>query len=73
MRKALKALVDAGRGVCWRCGRGIPPGAKWHAGHDDNDRTVYRGVECPPCNVKTAARKGARKRNAAERATRVRL
>jgi DNA-directed RNA polymerase subunit RPC12/RpoP len=73
VRQALKVEVEAGRGFCWRCGRHIPPGSKWHAGHDDYDRSVYRGVECPDCNLRSAARKGARKRNAAQRATRVRL
>lgn len=73
MRKQLQAQVDAGRGCCWRCGRTIPPGAEWHAGHDDDDRAVYRGVECPPCNRKTAASRGATIRNRAQRVTRVRL
>ncbi len=57
--KEYKALREAGLASCWRCGRWIPPGAPMHAGHDDHDRTVYRGPECPPCNLKAAGRKGA--------------
>ncbi len=41
---------------CWRCGDPIDP-AHWHLGHDDDDRTRYRGPECPPCNLPTAARR----------------
>lgn len=63
-RAAMKARVDAGDGWCWRCGRHLPPGSRFHAGHDDNDRSVYRGAECPPCNLKAAARKGNRISNA---------
>lgn len=73
MRKVLGELVAAGRGFCWRCGRHIPPGGRWHTGHDDYDRSRYRGVECPPCNLKTAASKGARQRNGPPGPTRIRL
>lgn len=62
--KAVKAQVAAGNAHCWRCGRYLPPGSKVHAGHDDHDRTVYRGPECAPCNLKAAARKGNRISNA---------
>lgn len=64
IRKALKAEHAAGRGYCWRCGRHIPPSMPRHTGHDDLDRTVIRGNECPDCNLSAAARKGARIRNA---------
>lgn len=67
-RRAVQALRDAGHAHCWRCGKHIPPGATVHAGHDDHDRTVYRGPECPPCNLKAAASKGARIRNARAKA-----
>lgn len=70
MRAAVKASVAAGTAYCWRCGRHLPPGSKAHAGHDDHDRTVYRGAECPPCNLKTAASKGARVANAKRKAAR---
>jgi hypothetical protein len=68
--KAVKAQVAAGTAYCWRCGRYLPPGSKAHAGHDDNDRSVYRGAECPPCNLKNAARKGNRVSNAGRKAWR---
>ena len=57
-RKAGQRLIDSGQAHCWRCGAHLPPGGPWHLGHDDNDRTVYRGPECPPCNLSAAARKG---------------
>ena len=72
MVHAVKAAVAAGTAHCWRCGRHIPPGSKAHAGHDDHDRTIYRGAECPPCNLKAAASKGARIRNAKAKARQTR-
>jgi hypothetical protein len=30
---------------CWRCGHSIQPGQAWDLGHDDHDRTKYRGPE----------------------------
>ena len=63
-RKRLAPLVEAGEITCWRCGRPIYPGSKWDLGHDDWDRTVYRGPEhANRCN--RAA--GARKRNTLRR------
>ena len=59
LRAQCKRDVDAGNGHCWRCGTWIQPGTAWHLGHDDNDRSLYRGIECVPCNLTTAARKGA--------------
>jgi hypothetical protein len=41
--------------TCWRCGAPIDPN-NWHLGHDDYDRRLYRGPECPPCNLATAGR-----------------
>lgn len=46
--------------TCWRCRltgvvTPIDPG-HWHLGHDDLDRTRYRGPECPPCNQATNGR-----------------
>ena len=72
MVHAVKAAVAAGTAHCWRCGRHIPPGSKAHAGHDDHDRTLYRGVECPQCNLVAAAKKGARIRNARAKARQTR-
>ena len=63
-RQAVKAQVDAGLAHCWRCGQPIPPGTTFHLGHHDDDRTRLMGAECPPCNLKAAASKGARVANA---------
>lgn len=41
---------------CWRCGDDIDP-EHWHLGHDDHDRSTYRGPECPPCNLATSGRR----------------
>lgn len=57
-RAKVLALVESGEAFCWRCGQHIPPGSPVHAGHDDEDRSVYRGAECPDCNLRAAARKG---------------
>lgn len=55
-RKAWQARLDHGeRLTCWRCGNPIDPAA-WHLGHDDHDRTVIHGPECPPCNLSAAGR-----------------
>jgi hypothetical protein len=60
------ALVATGRARCWRCGRHIPPGSKWHSGHNDlGDQ--HMGPEHDACNIKAAAAKGARIANAKRR------
>ena len=41
---------------CWRCGVTLDPNA-WHLGHDDHDRSRYRGPECVPCNTATSGRR----------------
>jgi hypothetical protein len=68
--------VAAGRVNCWRCGRLIRPGEPWDLGHDDNDRTLYRGPEhrlrTPWCigNRRAGAKKGNRlQRQALAKAT----
>lgn len=38
-------LVDPGLASCWRCGGWVNPAMPWDLGHDDHDRTVYRGPE----------------------------
>ncbi len=53
-RAAGQRQVDAGTAYCWRCGTWLPPGSTWHLGHDDHDRTIYRGPECVPCNMRGA-------------------
>jgi len=49
---------DGERFTCWRpgCGKRIDP-TDWHLGHDDRDRSRYRGPECPSCNQATASRR----------------
>lgn len=61
LRAAARRRVDAGNGRCWRCGNRIAPHAKFHLGHDDIDRTVYRGEEHPLCNLTAAAKAGRAK------------
>lgn len=56
LRAAYQERMDAGeRFICWRCPRSIDP-TDWCLGHDDADRSVYRGPECPQCNYATAGR-----------------
>lgn len=77
--RALAQLVETSEGFCWRCGGWIDPSMKdragkraWHVGHDDTGTQIL-GPEHNSCNLTAAASKGARTRNAAQRATRVRL
>jgi hypothetical protein len=50
--------------MCWRCGGWVNPSIPWHLGHDDVDRSIYRGPEhrgreCPKGgNTATSSRKG---------------
>lgn len=57
-------VVDKGEGYCWRCGVWLDPAEPWDLGHDDNDRSIYRGPECRPCNRGTAAVRGNQARPA---------
>ena len=50
LRAQVAQLVAAGTAVCWRCGRAIQPWMAWDLGHDDYDRSVYRGPEHAKCN-----------------------
>lgn len=53
IRAELQARMDRGEPFwCWRCDIEINP-EHWHLGHDDVDRSVIRGPECPPCNLAT--------------------
>ena len=57
LRNAYARRMAAGETfTCWRCGATINPDA-WHLGHDDNDRSIYRGPECIPCNLATSTRR----------------
>lgn len=68
-RAEYQKVVDAGAAECWRCHDPVPPGSEWQLGHDDHDRTKYRGVECVKCNESTGGRKGAAVTNAARAMT----
>lgn len=56
LRARYQRRMDAGeRFTCWRCGKQIDP-TRWHLGHNDHDRSRYRGPECVGCNTATAGR-----------------
>lgn len=59
LRKQLEPDVAAGRATCWRCKQRILTGQPWDLGHDDDDRTRYRGPEHVSCNRATAGRRTA--------------
>ena len=56
LRNQWRPQVEAGTVHCARCGRPIQPGQPWDLGHDDHDRTRYRGPEHARCNRATAGR-----------------
>jgi len=59
LRDQVAPRVDAGLVDCWRCGGRIESGEPWDLGHDDNDRSVYRGPEhANRCNRSAAGREG---------------
>lgn len=65
LRKQLAPKVATGQVECWRCGELIEPGQAWDLGHDDDDRTRYRGPEhAARCNRAAAGRKAAANRAA---------
>ena len=57
LRAKTQLDVDAGRAYCWRCTKPIAPGTNWDLGHDDDDRTKYRGSEHVGCNRATSTHK----------------
>lgn len=59
LRKQLARSVEAGYAVCWRCGLPIKPGTPWHLGHDDHDRSIYRGAEHARCNLSAGGRQNS--------------
>ena len=70
LRAKVAALVATGGAVCWRCRLAIVPGSSWDLGHDDYDRSIYRGPEHQRCNRAAAARKGNRNRGKAKQRVR---
>lgn len=58
-RERWRPDVEAGLVDCWRCGKPIDPCEPWDLGHDDHDRTRYRGPEHRACNRGAAAHKAA--------------
>jgi hypothetical protein len=62
LRKRIAKQVAAGTAVCWRCGQPILPWMLWDLGHDDNDRSIYRGPEHQRCNRSAAATRNNRLR-----------
>lgn len=62
-RERWRPLVESGQTICWRCGLPIRADAPWDLGHDDNDRTIWRGPEHRGrCNRSSAATRGNRMR-----------
>jgi hypothetical protein len=45
--------------ACWRCGKWVDSEADWDLGHDDHDRSAYRGPEHVYCNRSNAKRTSA--------------
>lgn len=70
LRAKLKPQVEAGRAACWRCRLPIQRGQAWDLGHDDLDRTRYRGPEhalaadCPAGGNRATRTHAARRRAA---------
>lgn len=68
LRKQLEPHVASGQATCWRCNQPIRADEPWDLGHDDNDRTRYRGPEhANRCNRAAAGRKAAANRTARQR------
>src|SRR5262245_32336481 len=57
LRAEVAPLVLAGGARCWRCGDAILAGQPWDLGHDDTDRTLYRGPGHRWCTRATAGRR----------------
>ncbi len=53
LRAKWGARVARGEVTCWRCRKPIRSWQAWDLGHDDEDRTVYRGPEHEACNRAT--------------------
>jgi hypothetical protein len=60
LRKALLARYIPGITPCWRCKQPITTlnTSRIHLGHDDDNPTLYRGLECMHCNTSAGATRG---------------
>lgn len=68
LRNHYAIIVAAGQATCWRCQQPIRANEPWDLGHDDNDRSQYRGPEhANRCNRAAAGRKAAANRAATKR------
>ena len=56
-RARWEPIVATGGVRCWRCLVLLDPELPWDLGHDDRDRTKYRGPECVRCNRATSTRR----------------
>jgi hypothetical protein len=61
-RRRYQFRMEAGEVFpCWRCDElGRPHDVDpdwWHLGHDDLDRSIIRGPECPAGNLATSGRR----------------
>jgi len=56
LRSQWAPLVAQGTVLCWRCKTLIHPDQPWDLGHDDHDRSKYRGPEHQHCNRATNGR-----------------
>lgn len=58
-RRSYQAQMNAGEAfACWRCAEiGRPhlvDPRRWHLGHDNEDRRIVRGPQCPESNLDTS-------------------
>lgn len=67
LRADYQKRMDAGEQFsCWRCGMMLDPNVPWELGHDDYDRSIYRGPEhrgreCPQGGNRATAGRRSKK------------